>query len=58
MQANRHVLGVRVAERVLERLLRDPQDLGVALRVATDAVVQVERDVALLQALHDIDVLA
>src|SRR3954468_4886178 len=48
----------RGAQRVLERLLRDPQDLAVAARVAADRSVGVERDVDVVELLERADVLA
>src|SRR2546423_3214130 len=50
--------GVGVAERVLERLLGDAEDLPVAGGVAGGARIDLQLDLALLQPPQDVDVLA
>jgi hypothetical protein len=58
VQPDRDVAGIRVTERVLQRLLRDAEDLPVAGRVGGQLVVHVELDLTLMQSAQHLDVLA
>src|SRR6266536_5107880 len=58
VQAQDDVLCVRVAQRVLQRLLCDAQHVAVTYSVAGNGVVDVEVDLALLQPAQHVDVLA